>query len=158
MAVAQGTGDVIAVDTLPEKLELARTLGATHAYTPDEVAERGVKAAHAIECAGNARAFETAFGATAPGGRTVTVGLPSPTAMARLSPLTMTAEARTVIGSYLGSAVPARDIPRFAQWWREGRLPVEHLISRRIRLDEINEAMDELAEGRAVRQVIVFDE
>jgi alcohol dehydrogenase len=157
-AVAHGTGDVIAVDTLPEKLELARTLGATHAYTPDEVAERGVKAAHTIECAGNARAFETAFGATAPGGRTVTVGLPSPTAMARLSPLTMTAEARTVIGSYLGSAVPARDIPRFAQWWREGRLPVEHLISRRIRLDEINEAMDELAEGRAVRQVIVFDE
>ncbi|GAB2482350.1 zinc-binding dehydrogenase [Nocardiopsis aegyptia] len=157
-AVAEGAGDVIAVDTLPEKLDLARRLGATHACTPGEVAAQGIRASHAIECAGHPRAFETAFAATAPGGRTVTVGLPSPAATAELSPLTMTAEARTVIGSYLGSAVPARDIPRFAQWWREGRLPVEHLISRRIRLEEINEAMDELAEGRAVRQVIVFDE
>ncbi|CAL9468383.1 Geraniol dehydrogenase [Nocardiopsis dassonvillei] len=157
-AVAQGTGEVIAVDTLPEKLELARELGASRACTPAEVAGQGLRASHTIECAGNPRALETAFAATAPGGRTVTVGLPGPTALARLSPLTMTAEARTVIGSYLGSAVPARDIPEFARWWREGRLPVERLISRRIRLDEINEAMDELADGKAVRQVIVFDE
>lgn len=157
-AAAQVTGDVIAVDTVPEKLELARELGATRAYTPEEVSAQGIRASHVIECAGHPRAFETAFAATAPGGRTVTVGLPGPDATARLSPLTMTAEARTVMGSYLGSAVPARDIPTFAQWWREGRLPVERLISRRIRLDEINEAMDELADGKAVRQVIVFDE
>lgn len=157
-AAAQATGDVIAVDTVPEKLELARELGATRTYTPAEVSGQGIRASHAIECAGHPSAFETAFAATAPGGRTVTVGLPGPTATARLSPLTMTAEARTVIGSYLGSAVPARDIPTFAQWWREGRLPVERLISRRIRLDEINRAMDELADGKAVRQVIVFDE
>ncbi|MEN5074197.1 alcohol dehydrogenase catalytic domain-containing protein [Isoptericola cucumis] len=155
-AVAVGAGEVIAVDTLDDKLALARELGADRALTPAEVAEQGVRASHVIECAGSARAFETAFGATAPGGRTVTVGLPDPAARAQLSPLTVTAEARTVIGSYLGSAVPARDIPTFAQWWREGRLPVERLISRRIRLDEINDAMDELADGRAVRQVIVF--
>ncbi|WP_331715419.1 zinc-binding dehydrogenase [Tessaracoccus coleopterorum] len=111
-----------------------------------------------IECAGHPRAFETAFKATAVGGRTVTIGLPAPTALAGISPLTITAEARTIIGSYLGSAVPARDIPRYADLWREGKLPVERLISSRIRLDQINEAMDQLAQGLAIRQVIMFDE
>lgn len=71
--------------------------------------------------------------------------------------MTITAEARTVVGSYLGSAVPARDIPRYAQMWREGRLPVDKLISSRIALTEINEAMDLLADGLAIRQVIMFD-
>lgn len=155
-AVAEGKGPVIAVDALPEKLELARELGADEVFTPAEVAEKGIRASHALECAGHPKAFETAFEATKPGGRTVTVGLPNPQARSEISPLTVTGEARTIIGSYLGSAIPARDIPRFADWWREGRLPVEKLISRTIRLDEINDAMDELAEGRAVRQVIVF--
>ncbi|MCD1269283.1 alcohol dehydrogenase catalytic domain-containing protein [Microbacterium sp. MEC084] len=156
-AIAEGKGDVIAVDNLADKLELARQLGAAAAYTPAEVAEQGIKADHVMECAGHPRAFETAFEATRPGGRTVTVGLPDPSARASISPLTITGEARTIIGSYLGSAVPARDIPRFAEWWRAGRLPVEKLITRKITLDDINQAMDELAEGRAVRQVIVFD-
>ena len=60
------------------------------------------------------------------------------------------------MGSYLGSAVPSRDIPRYAELWREGRLPVEALISSHIALDEIDSAMDTLAEGRAIRQVIRF--
>lgn len=155
-AIAEAHGEVIAVDALPEKLEMARELGADATYTPQQVAEQGIRANHTIECAGHPRAFETAFEATRPGGRTVTVGLPDPEARAHVSPTTITAEARTIVGSYLGSAVPSRDIPRFADWWRAGRLPVEKLITRKIRLDEINEAMDELAEGRAVRQVIVF--
>lgn len=156
-AVAEGRGDVIAVDALPEKLELALELGATTAYTPQQVAELGIRADHTLECAGHPRAFETAFNGTKPGGRTVTVGLPDPKAMSEVPPAIITGEARTIIGSYLGSAVPARDIPTFANWWREGRLPLEKLISRTIRIDEINQAMDELADGRAVRQVIVFD-
>lgn len=156
-AVAEGCEEVIAVDALQEKLDLALELGATAVYTPQQVAEQGITAHHAIECAGHPRAFETAFEATKPGGKTVTVGLPDPSAMSQVSPLKITGEARTIIGSYLGSAVPARDIPRFADWWRAGKLPLEKLISRTITLDEINEAMDELAEGRAVRQVIVFD-
>ena len=86
----------------------------------------------------------------------MTVGLPSPSARVEVSPLTITAEARTIVGSYLGSAVPSRDIPRYAQLWRDGRLPVEALISSRIALDEIDRAMDTLAEGRAIRQVIRF--
>ncbi len=73
-----------------------------------------------------------------------------------MSPLGFVAEGRSLIGSYLGSAVPARDIPRFVELWRAGRLPVEQLVSSSIALDQINAGMDELAEGRAVRQIIEF--
>ena len=107
-----------------------------------------------IEAAGHPAALETAIGLTAPGGRTVTVGLPRPDARITVSPLGFVAEGRSLIGSYLGSAVPARDIPRFVELWRSGRLPVEALVSSTIGLDEINAGMDELADGKAVRQVI----
>ena len=61
------------------------------------------------------------------------------------------------MGSYLGSAVPSRDIPKYAQLWRDGKLPVEELISDRIALADINRAMDQLADGHAIRQIIMFD-
>ncbi|MGH3578328.1 MAG: alcohol dehydrogenase, partial [Mycobacterium sp.] len=102
-------------------------------------------------------ALQTAIGLTAPGGRTITVGLPPPDTRISLSPLGFVAEGRSLIGSYLGSAVPARDIPRFLELWRSGRLPVELLVSSTIALDDINEAMDHLADGTAIRQLIVFD-
>ncbi|MFJ6280248.1 alcohol dehydrogenase catalytic domain-containing protein [Arthrobacter subterraneus] len=156
-AISLGKGDVIGVDAVPAKLEAAKELGATAVYTPQEALEQGVKAPVVIEAAGNARAFETAVQLTGVGGTTVTVGLPSPDARASIAPLGLTAEARTIVGSYLGSAVPERDIPRYAQLWREGKLPVEALISSHISLDEINAAMDQLAEGKAIRQVIHFD-
>lgn len=156
-AVSLGLPRIVAVDNLPEKLEQARALGATEAWTPAQVSEQGIKASHAVECAGNAKAFELAFFGTESGGRTVTVGLPSADARSSISPLLMTTEARTLIGSYLGSAVPSRDIPTYAQLWREGKLPVEKLISSRIGLADINTAMDQLADGRAIRQVILFD-
>ncbi|MFF0487767.1 alcohol dehydrogenase catalytic domain-containing protein [Nocardia sp. NPDC003482] len=149
--------EVIAVDTLPEKLALATDLGATQVYTPADLAERGIQAESVIEAAGNIRAFETAVAATAPGGTTVTVGLPNPEARASISPLALVAGGRSIVGSYLGSAVPSRDIPEFVRMWRSGRLPVERLVSSRIRLEDINQAMDELAAGHGLRQVIVFD-
>lgn len=155
-AVSLGHGDVIGVDAVPAKLARARELGADAVFTPEEAADAGVRAPLVVEAAGHPRAFETAVGLTAPGGRTVTVGLPAPAARSEISPLLITAEARTIIGSYLGSAVPGRDIPRYARMWREGRLPVEQLISDTIALDDINAAMDTLAEGRAIREIIEF--
>ena len=155
-AVALGTGEVLAVDGVSAKRDQALELGASRVFDPDDLAGSGVRADVVVEAAGNARAFEAALAATAPGGRTVTVGLPHPDARASVSPLQLVAEARTVIGSYLGSAVPSRDIPVFARWWREGRLPVEALVSSTIGLDQVNTAMDELAAARAIRQVIRF--
>lgn len=155
-AVALGHGDVIGVDSLEAKLIRARKLGASAGYSPTDALESGRRAHLVIEAAGNPRAFETAVALTAPGGTTVTVGLPKPEARSSISPLGLTAEARTIIGSYLGSAVPSRDIPIFADLWRAGRLPVEKLISSFIDLEDINEAMDRLAEGTEMRQVIRF--
>lgn len=155
-AVGLGKGRVIGVDAVPAKLETARELGADLALTPDEAIEQGLRAPVVVEAAGHPKAFETAFALTAPGGTTVTVGLPHPDARSSLSPLTFTAEARTVVGSYLGSAVPSRDIPRYEQLWREGRLPVEALVTSEIGLDDLNAALDTLADGKAIRQVVVF--
>ena len=121
---------------------------------PDELEARGVRGRRRRRGGRQRAGVRGGAGGHLPGGRTVTVGLPNAAARASVSPLQLVAEARTVIGSYLGSAVPSRDIPVFAQWWREGRLPVEALVSSRIGLDDVNRAMDELAAGRAVRQLI----
>jgi alcohol dehydrogenase len=156
--VAKALGHpVVGVDALDSKLDDARELGADEVLTPAQVTASKTRAPVVIEAAGHPRAFETALAATAPGGRTVTVGLPAPQARAEISPLVLTAEARTVIGSYLGSSVPARDIPVYVDLWRQGRLPIERLVSRVVPLAAINEAMDTLAEGRVIRQLLAFD-
>lgn len=156
-ALGIGPAKVIAVDANDQKLELAREWGADEAYTPAEAAEQGITADIVIEAVGHPRAFETAFKMIGFGGTLVTVGLPAPGAMSEIEPLKLTARAETVIGSYLGSAVPARDIPKFEQLWREGKLPLERLISNTITLEEINEGMDALAAGTVLRQIISFD-
>lgn len=153
-ALSIETAGVIGVDANPDKLIRAQELGASEVYTPEQLGER--RAPIVIECVGHPRAFETAFSATAVGGTTVTVGLPAPDAQAHITPVALTAEARTVIGSYLGSAVPSRDIPVYADLWREGKLPVEELVSDTIGLEDLNAAFDALAEGTVVRQVIDF--
>lgn len=155
-ALAQDDVHVIGIDQLSDKLDRARAMGVHEAHTPAEARDRGLKAAVVIEAVGHPAALETAVALTAPGGRTVTVGLPRPDARVSLSPLGFVAEGRSLIGSYLGSAVPSREIPYFVGLWRAGRLPVESLVSSTITLDDINGAMDELADGRAVRQVIRF--
>lgn len=151
-ALAHDNVRVIAVDRLPEKLDRATALGAHEAMTdPGDI-----KADIVIEAAGHPAALQTAIDMTAPGGKTITVGLPHPDSRISLSPLALVADGRSLIGSYLGSAVPARDIPRFVELWRAGRLPVESLVSDTISLTDINAGMDALADGRAVRQVIEF--
>ncbi|MGB8406919.1 MAG: alcohol dehydrogenase catalytic domain-containing protein [Mycobacterium sp.] len=153
-ALAHDDVRVVAVDRFADKLDRATELGAHAAYMPEQTTD--LRADIVIEAVGHAAALETAIGLTAPGGKTITVGLPHPDARITLSPLALVADGRSLIGSYLGSAVPARDIPRFVELWRAGRLPVESLVSDTISLDEINAGMDALADGHAVRQVIEF--
>jgi alcohol dehydrogenase len=71
--------------------------------------------------------------------------------------VSLVAEERTLKGSYLGSCVPSRDIPRYIDWYRAGRLPVDRLLSERLRLDDINAAFDRLAAGESIRQVVEID-
>jgi alcohol dehydrogenase len=156
-ALAHDDVDVVAVDGVQAKLDVATALGARTALLPQDALAAGVRAPLVIEAAGNVRAFETAVALTQPGGHTVTVGLPAPGARAGLALTALVAEGRTIVGSYLGSAVPSRDIPVFVDLWRAGRLPVERLVSARLSLDEVNAGMDELADGRAIRQVLELD-
>jgi alcohol dehydrogenase len=160
-AVASGAGEIVAVDLLPAKLELARELGATTTVLAGEDAVAQVQEAtgggaeKAIETVGNERVLADAYTATRRGGTTVTVGLPDPERMLAIPAVSLVAEERTLKGSYLGSCVPSRDIPRFVDLHRAGRLPVERLLSGRVGLDDLNAAFDRLARGEAVRQVVV---
>ena len=163
-AIAAGSRDVIAIDVLPAKLERARELGATRVFDardPEVVAQ--VKAAtgggvdYAFEMAGAVPALELAYRITRRGGTTVSAGLPNPAAIWPLQAVSMIAEERTIKGSYIGSCVPSRDVPRFVAMFRAGRLPVDQLLSETIGLDDLNPALDRLARGESVRQVIVMD-
>lgn len=155
-ASAIGVKHVVGIDTLPAKLESALRLGAADAMTSKTAFERGEKFDAVIEAAGHPRALEDAIALTKPGGITVTVGLPAPGQSVTIDPLALTAEGRSIIGSYLGSAVPANDIPIYEDLWRSGQLPVESLVSDTIPLEEINRAMDTLDSGNALRQIITF--
>jgi alcohol dehydrogenase len=155
------SSQIVAVDMNVAKLSVAREFGATatvNAADPDaadrihELTRGGV--AYAFEMAGSARALELAYRITRRGGTTVSAGLSHPDQRMSLPHLSLVAEERTLKGSYLGSCVPSRDIPRYIDWYRAGRLPVNRLLSERIRLDDINGAFDRLAAGASIRQVV----
>jgi alcohol dehydrogenase len=162
-ALAAGARQVVAIDRLDSKLEFARALGATHTFRADDpdLVARVKAATHggvdvAIEAASTVVALATAYQITRRGGTTVTVSLPPPNATFNVPAVNLVVEERTLKGSFLGSAVPARDIPHFIALYRAGRLPVDRLVTHRIKLDEINLGFDRLANGEAIRQVIVF--
>lgn len=162
-AVAAGARQIVAVDLADDKLDVARSLGATHtvnARDPDAAAQiralSGGGVDHALEFAGAIRALELAWAITRRGGTTVTAGLPPAGANFPLPAVALVAEERTLKGSYIGTCVPSRDIPRYIALYRQGRLPVDKLLTGRITLDEINTGFDRLHDGSAIRQVVVF--
>jgi alcohol dehydrogenase len=162
-AVAAGAHPIVAVDLSPEKLAFAKELGATHCFDArDEGLAAAVKQATdggvhvAIELAGSVRALETAFAITRRGGLTVTAGLANPAHNFAFPPVRLVGEELTLRGSYVGSCVPVRDIPRFITLYKSGDLPVNKLLTSRSDLNGINAALDQLAQGKTVRHVITF--
>lgn len=162
-ALAAGASRIIGVDLLVSKLALAKSLGATDTFNANDrdCVEAGRAATgggvdYCLDFTGTAEGLATAYRLTRRGGVTVTAGLPPPDATFALPAVHLVAEERTVKGSYLGSSVPVRDIPRYIALYRQGRLPVDKLLTGRLRLDEINLGFDRLAEGDAVRQVVTF--
>ena len=160
-----GAWPIVAIDLLESKLELACRLGASHtvnAAPGDPVAAvrdlTGGGAHYSFEAAGNEQVLIQAYRATRRGGTTVTVGLPSRERLFSVPVLSITSEERTIKGSFMGSAVPRRDIPRLLALYQAGLLPVELLVSRTIGLEQINEGFDALASGEAVRQIVRFGE
>jgi alcohol dehydrogenase len=162
-ALAAGARRVLAVDLADAKLGLARQLGATDTFNagaPEaaeairSATEGGVE--YAFEMAGSVKAMDLAYRITRRGGTTVTAGLPPASDAFALPQVNLVAEERTVKGSYIGTAVPMRDLPRYIELYRRGRLPVDRLLSDRLSLEEVNAGFDRLHEGKAVRQVVVI--
>lgn len=162
-ARAAGCRQIIAVDTLDDKLKLAKQLGATHTVNARDtdaveqvrqLSNGGVE--YAFEMASSVKALELAYKVTRRGGTTITGSLPHPSHRFEVPASQLVAEERTLKGSYIGSCVPTRDIPRFISMYQQGRLPVDALMSERIKLDEINQGFDRLADGASVRQVVVM--
>jgi alcohol dehydrogenase len=160
-AVAAGARTVVAIDRSDKKLEFARELGATAAVNAldTDAAQQvlditGGGVEYAFDLTGATSALELAYRITRRGGTTVTAGLPAPTATMPLAPVTLVAEERTLKGSYIGTAVPSRDIPRYVQLYRRGLLPVDRLLTGTLDLKDINEGFDRLHAGQAIRQVV----
>ncbi|HEX9307704.1 MAG TPA: zinc-binding dehydrogenase [Anaeromyxobacter sp.] len=151
---------IVAVDPVEAKRKLALELGATAAFAPEE-AEKAVKdltgggVDFAFEAAGVPAVLEAAFRATRRGGTTVAMGLPHPAKTVTLPALAFAGEGRTLVGSYMGSAAPQRDVPRYMSLWKTGRMPVDRLQSAAMPLEKINDAFEALATGAAVRQVLL---
>ena len=162
-ARSQNPETLVALDSVESKLDLARELGADVVVPagPDAVDQvreaTGGGVDLAVETVGNESVLAEAYAATARGGTTVTAGLPHPSRKLEIPAISLVAEERTLKGSYLGSCVPRRDIPEFIRMYRNGELPVEKLLSHRLKPDEINEGFDRLARGEAVRQIVIFD-
>lgn len=158
-ALAAGATQTIVVDPVASKRALAAELGATATLDPSagDIAPRiaallgapGVE--FAIEAAGSAPALEQAIAATAPGGTAVALGLSRKGATVALNYGALVVNEKTVRGTFMGSSVAQRDIPRYIGLWRAGRLPVERLISGSVGLDDLNAAFDRLARGEVVR-------
>lgn len=161
-AAAAGAHPLVAVDVREEKLALARGLGASHVIDASredvvaavrELSRGGVEVA--VESVGSEKVLSQAYAATRRGGSTITVGLPAPDRMLSIPAVSLVAEERCVRGSYMGSSVPSRDIPRYIALYQAGRLPVDRLLTGTLALDEINTGFDVLARGAAVRQVVI---
>jgi alcohol dehydrogenase len=162
-AKACNAAQIIAVDVLDHKLEMARGLGATQMVNAKEcdpveairdLTNGGVEIA--IESVGNATVLAQAYESTMRGGTTVAIGLPHPDHQLSIPAVTLSAMEKTLKGSYQGSCVPSRDIPKFIEMFHAGQLPVDQLLTDTINLEDINEGFDRLHKGEVARQVILF--
>jgi S-(hydroxymethyl)glutathione dehydrogenase/alcohol dehydrogenase len=153
---------VIAVDVSREKLALATTFGATHTLNAGELdpveeirqITRGQGVDYAVEATGNARVIEQAFESVrSGGGLCVFASHPDSGERIRLDPHALIS-GKQIRGSWGGRSAPDSDLPRFAELYRAGRLPLEALVTRRYPLEEINEALDDLEAGRVARPLI----
>ena len=162
-AKAAGAGTVLVGDRAPEKAALAQALGA------DEVLEAGAGvpaqirqltggrgADYVFEAVGRPEVQEQALRCARPGGTVVLVGLSPMGSATNLPGAVITRRELTVTGSYYGTCEPRRDFVRFAEWHRSGKLPLEKLITRTYKLEEINAAYADLLAGKLARGVVVF--
>ncbi|MBR0658887.1 zinc-dependent alcohol dehydrogenase family protein [Neoroseomonas oryzicola] len=160
-AVAAGAERIIAIDTNPKKLEMAKQWGATDVFLAGnddcaaavrDATDGGVD--KVVETAGSIPAMQLALAITARGGETISAGLPNIRAEVSYLHASLVSEERSIRGSYMGSCVPERDLPRLLGLYRRGKLPVDKLKTSHITFDQINEGFDLLSDGAVLRQML----
>ena len=158
-----GAGKIIAIDAQAWKFDLAKDLGATDcvdASKGDPVAEvqalTGGGADFVFECIGLVPTVQQAVAMTGRGGTTVLVGVVPVTQLVQISAADLTLQEKKITGSYMGSNRFRFDMPKYVDFYLDGRLRLDEMISSRIELGEINDAFDRMRKGEAARQVIVF--
>jgi len=162
-AICAGATPIV-VEPLAAKRALAHELGASLVVDPavgdpgaqirDRTGTRGVD--YAFEATGRSTVVAQALAATAPGGTAIAIGLPHRDETVAVSPFELVQTERTLKGSFMGSAFPRRDVPKYVALWRSGRLPVERLISGTMQIEDLNTAFDCLADGEVVRSMCLF--
>ncbi|MFN8561428.1 MAG: Zn-dependent alcohol dehydrogenase [Anaerolineae bacterium] len=162
-AKLRGAATIIAVDSNPAKEALARQFGATdfvlssdHVLDDIRALTGGRGADRAYEAVGLPRLQELALDAARPGGSIVLAGLSPMGSSTNLPGAVITRQEKTIKGSYYGSVDARRDFPLLIDYYVDGRLKLDELVSRTWRLGEINAAFDEMLTGGAARGVIVF--
>lgn len=159
-----GAKTIIAMDLAEDKMEAAKTFGATHTVNAgaNDAAEQvrkitdGRGADYVFVTVGAVPAIEQSMGMLAKAGTTVLVGMPGEGAIAKIEPDAIANAAQRIIGSKMGSSKVRVDIPRLVEMYQQGRLKLDELITGRYPLSEINEAVDSVRRGEALRNVIVF--
>ena len=159
-----GAGKIIAVDAQPWKFDIATKLGATDcvdASKDDPVAAvqalTGGGADFVFECIGLVPTVQQAVAMTGRGGTTVLVGVVPVTEMVPISAADLTLQEKNITGSYMGSNAFRFDMPKYIEFYLDGRLHLDDMISSRIKIEEVNDALDLMRQGEAARQVIMFD-
>jgi alcohol dehydrogenase len=154
---------VIAVDAAPQKLDVARSFGASAAVewqgSPEATAEAVQEASgggvdYAVEATGRTEAMQAAFLSTRKRGAAVLIGIPRADAMLSIPATTIPRMERRILGSIYGSTKPERDFPRTLDLYRDGRLPVDRLVSHRLPLEEAERAFELMHSGDALRVVL----
>jgi Zn-dependent alcohol dehydrogenase len=162
-AVAVGAEPVIAVDAAPQKVEQARTFGATGGVEWQGSAEATAEAVrdassggvdYAVEATGRPEAMQAAFLSTRKRGAAVLIGIPREGAMLSLPAVTIPRMERRVLGSIYGSTMAERDFPETLDLYRQGRMPIDRLISHRLPLEEAERAFELMNSGEALRVVL----
>ena len=157
-----GAEIIVAIDIDPSKFAKAKELGATHCFDSrsndfvDEIRELtsgGVD--YAVDLAGVMAAMEAAYKIIRYGGAVVTAGLTPVNTEFSFNHSDLVAQEKSILGSYMGSCVPVRDVPRFLNLYKQGRLPVEKLIDDKIGFKDLNAGFDKLEDGKVVRQILV---
>jgi len=158
-----GAARIIAIDTVPSKLELARRFGATDVLlaTEGDVVAKVVELTQggvefSFECIGVPATVEQCFRMLQPGGTATVVGLFAPGVKASVEGWEFFLE-KKLRGTALGSARIREDIPRLVELYMQGRLNLDDLVSRRIGLDDINEGFAAMTRGEVARSVVVFE-